>query len=185
MWGAQRIICGTLAYLLGVKPSAHAELSNCLGQKQMFRTASSLVEQPMPPNAAASFYVGNSTCEALEQVSQTHTTGAACLPCCTTVHRYRHCVVPDGQSGSCNSACSQALCCWSFNCPAVDAPLPSVRSARGREEFLQTPAFVIAAHYTRGDTLRSQTHAKELRDKLKQTARFQVRAQGSLNGLEG
>lgn len=71
------------------------------------------------------------------------------------------------------------------NCPAVDAPLPSVRSARGREEFLQTPAFVIAAHYTRGDTLRSQTHAKELRDKLRQTARFQVRAQGFLNGLEG
>lgn len=137
--------------------------------------------KPIPSKATASFYVGDSTCEALEQVSQTHTTGAACLPCYTTVHRCRHCVVPDGQSGS----CSQALCCWSFNCPAVDAPLPSVRSARGREEFLQTPAFVIAAHYTRGDTLPSQTHAKELRDKLKQTARFQVRAQGFLIGLEG
>lgn len=62
--------------------------------------------------------------------------------------------------------------------PPVDAPLPSVRSARGREEFLQTPAYVIAAHYTRGDTLRSQAQARQLREKLKQTAVYQVRGGG-------
>jgi len=56
----------------------------------------------------------------------------------------------------------------------INAPLPSIQTREGRERFLQTPAFVIAAHYNRSEPVSMKQRMAGMKEQLKVAAQQQA-----------